>query len=519
MPGLLSIRPGLGSASKSAKSSRSATTSAAKHAAPPARGEKERSRVVQGAAGGPPSSALGQRGVYHRVPGFSPASPHILPMPAVAAAAAVARPKQVVSGLWGRIAYGKGNGLGIALQHKQQQRVGSEVSSSGSEHEINSVCLAEMVHDFMEEDESEVGKCGRVRCNCENTSTCGDCSLSTDSEDKSSFGGELAEVLQGLVPSVSFTERAIFNLVTAAVQEWNDDVELGSDEEPSRTLLMRHVMGSLRSSGYNAAICKSRWEHAGGFPGGDYEYIDVILGHGLSFSATATTERIIIDMDFRTQFEIVRPTPQFVALLQSVPKVFVGKSDRLQQIVNILCDAAKRSLKKNGMPLPPWRKPEYIRAKWFSSYRRTTNESPTFRDSPLAGRMALGMAAGTGWDSHFPVEIGCSFHQAVDTNRKLFLGKQKPEPEGVVRGANRALAHMQHEGKDFPLGVPWEWDPPANVQGRREERKVAAGLATVLREAGMIESNTSTMVDVVGASRHQERQRSGLSREFALERA
>ena len=39
-------------------------------------------------------------------------------------------------------------------------------------------------------------------------------------------------------------------------------------EQTSASLLRRAVMGHLRSQGFDAAVCKSRWEHSRGFPGG-----------------------------------------------------------------------------------------------------------------------------------------------------------------------------------------------------------------------------------------------------------
>lgn len=76
-------------------------------------------------------------------------------------------------------------------------------SSSGSEHEPNSVCLAAMVHEFMEEDEEGadellVGKCGRARCNC----GIGSCSAANShGEDENDdpgpkLGGEMREIFQ-----------------------------------------------------------------------------------------------------------------------------------------------------------------------------------------------------------------------------------------------------------------------------------------------------------------------------------
>jgi len=36
-------------------------------------------------------------------------------------------------------------------------------------------------------------------------------------------------------------------------------------------------------------------------------------------------------------------------------------------------EAAKQSLKKKGMHVPPWRRAEYVKAKWLSPYTRTAS--------------------------------------------------------------------------------------------------------------------------------------------------
>lgn len=84
------------------------------------------------------------------------------------------------------------------------------------------------------------------------------------------------------------------------------------------------------------------------------------------------SERVLIDIDFRSEFEIARPTKTYKAILQTVPYIFVGKTDRLQNIIAIVSEAAKQSLKKKGMHIPPWRKAEYVKAKWLSPYTRVT---------------------------------------------------------------------------------------------------------------------------------------------------
>lgn len=84
-------------------------------------------------------------------------------------------------------------------------------------------------------------------------------------------------------------------------------------------------------------------------------------------------ERVLIDIDFRSEFEIARPTGNYKTILQNLPFIFVGRSDRLQKVVSIVSEAAKQSLKKKGMHVPPWRKFEYMKAKWLSSHTRTTS--------------------------------------------------------------------------------------------------------------------------------------------------
>ncbi|XP_042459767.1 uncharacterized protein LOC122043256 [Zingiber officinale] len=99
----------------------------------------------------------------------------------------------------------------------------------------------------------------------------------------------------------------------------------------------------LRSLGYDATICKSRWDKNPSFPVGEHEYVDVVVG----------ADRLLVDAGFRSEFE-----------------VFVGQPHRLQQIVAVASEAAWQSLKKNGLHVSPWRQHEYMRTKWFSAYHR-----------------------------------------------------------------------------------------------------------------------------------------------------
>lgn len=82
------------------------------------------------------------------------------------------------------------------------------------------------------------------------------------------------------------------------------------------------------------------------------------------------SERLIIDIDFRSHFEIARAVESYDAILTTLPVVYVGSPPRLKQFLQVMVDAAKCSLKQNSMPLPPWRSLSYLQAKWYSKYER-----------------------------------------------------------------------------------------------------------------------------------------------------
>lgn len=237
--------------------------------------------------------------------------------------------------------------------------------SSAELFEPSSVCLTKMVQNFIEEtNEKQIAqKCGRNRCNCFN-------GISNDSSDdefdvSTGFGddlipkawyGDFSDTIKNLIQCATVSER---NLLadTSNIIEKNKICKQKDD-------LRRILTDELLFLGYNASICKSRWEKSPSYPAGEYEYIDVIV---------EGEERILIDIDFKSEFEIARPTGNYKTIIQSLPYIYVGKSDRLKQVVSIISEAAKQSLKKKGMHIPPWRKAEYMRAKWLSPHTRTTS--------------------------------------------------------------------------------------------------------------------------------------------------
>ncbi|XP_010505645.1 PREDICTED: uncharacterized protein LOC104782419 [Camelina sativa] len=122
----------------------------------------------------------------------------------------------------------------------------------------------------------------------------------------------------------------------------------------------------LRLSGYDAAVCSARWQGGGKVPGGDNEYIDIIL----SDTEVGQDDRLIVDIDFRSHFEIARAVDSYQRIMETLPVVYVGTVARLNQFLQVMVDAAKFSLKQNSMPLPPWRSLNYLRSKWHSPHKR-----------------------------------------------------------------------------------------------------------------------------------------------------
>ena len=81
----------------------------------------------------------------------------------------------------------------------------------------------------------------------------------------------------------------------------------------------------LRALGYDAAVCTSRWDKTPSHPAGEHEYIDAVVVE--SGSGAGATFRLVVEVDFRSEFEVARPTKAYRAVLQRLPSVFVGREE------------------------------------------------------------------------------------------------------------------------------------------------------------------------------------------------
>ncbi|KAE8723702.1 pyruvate kinase isozyme A [Hibiscus syriacus] len=202
------------------------------------------------------------------------------------------------------------------------------------------------------------------------------------------------------------------------------------------------ITDGLLTLGYDASICKSCWEKSPSFPAGEYEYIDVII----------EGERLLIDIDFRSEFELARSTKTYKSILQMLPSIFVGKADRLQKMIAIVSEAVKQCLKKKGMHIPPWRKAEYIKAKWLSPCSRITPSTPAF---------TTGNIKEYEFDSTDP----------EDKNQDGELG------EPIF-----SLSESSEEGKEENVKKE-EWQPPEiNPRISKIEVKIVNGFASAIED-------------------------------------
>lgn len=96
-------------------------------------------------------------------------------------------------------------------------------------------------------------------------------------------------------------------------------------------------------------------------PKGRHDYIDIVAANGT---------RYIVEINLAVEFEIARPTDKYLALLRAIPKVFAAEPEVLRGLINVMCVAAKESIRSAGMHIPPWRTREYMQEKWFSSHER-----------------------------------------------------------------------------------------------------------------------------------------------------
>ncbi|XP_030467791.1 uncharacterized protein LOC115686583 [Syzygium oleosum] len=207
-----------------------------------------------------------------------------------------------------------------------------------------------------------------------------------NAEESKKFWETQHQLLRGVLCRSTSTETRIRNATKEALKEVRAAAGIPCGCYPStaaadcRSCLMREVCVRLQSAGFNARICKSKWRSSSYMPSGEHTFVDVVDDSG---SPKKGEVRVIIELNFRAEFMIARACGDYDCLVQRLPEVFVGKVERLQGAIKILCAAAKKCMKEKKMHMGPWRKHRYMQAKWLGACERTAPLAP-------AGLSAIG---------------------------------------------------------------------------------------------------------------------------------
>ncbi|KAL8152085.1 hypothetical protein V2J09_021893 [Rumex salicifolius] len=132
-------------------------------------------------------------------------------------------------------------------------------------------------------------------------------------------------------------------------------------EMEKTTKLKKWLAMCLKRDGFDASFCYTSWHSTPDCPSGYYEYIDILERGG---------KRLIVDIDFKSQFEVARPTKSYLELSSHLPSIFVGGEEKVRKVVRVVCMAAEESMKERGLHIPPWRRSAYMNSKWLSDCTR-----------------------------------------------------------------------------------------------------------------------------------------------------
>ncbi|KAJ0448060.1 hypothetical protein HanRHA438_Chr17g0820241 [Helianthus annuus] len=139
-----------------------------------------------------------------------------------------------------------------------------------------------------------------------------------------------------------------------------------------RRCFQRVISDRLQHAGYSCGICKAKWMNLKQIPAGEHTYIEVLDNSNSKKGVT----RVIIELNLRTEFEMAKGSQEYNHLISRLPELYVGKTERLESLIKILCLASKRCMKDQKMHIAPWRKLKYMQAKWHGVRESESGLSP-----------------------------------------------------------------------------------------------------------------------------------------------
>ncbi|CAI9755161.1 unnamed protein product [Fraxinus pennsylvanica] len=259
----------------------------------------------------------------------------------------------------------------IPINHRILTCESQEIEFSGDPAAIN---LSDTVFEFLNE---ECEGLSPVSFDGENEDDAGDEEKNGNGNaEDNSFWETQNQLLQATLCKTSSIEssiRSITKETVKAAQQTGSFCGCGRQfNNGCRNCLMKEVCRRLRSAGFDSAICKSKWRSSQDIPSGEHTFLDV-----RDKSSSKKGEiRVIIELNFRAEFEMARANEEYNELIRKLPEIFVGKIERLLALLKILCSAGKKCMKEKKMHLAPWRKHRYMEAKYLRICERLTSTPP-----------------------------------------------------------------------------------------------------------------------------------------------
>ncbi len=158
--------------------------------------------------------------------------------------------------------------------------------------------------------------------------------------------------------------------------------------------------------------------------------------------AHATTNRFVVDLSFKEQFRIAKPTPRYQRLLECLPEHFVAPEASVAPLVNFMCHEMAQAFSATGVVLPPWRQTMSMLSKWAprkSVEEQVPRAAGALHALPVAaavGRRSTDMAAGQ-------VHVHWA-HATGAANNALQQAQQQQQQQGLG-GAFAAAAGLPQE--------------------------------------------------------------------------
>lgn len=191
----------------------------------------------------------------------------------------------------------------------------------------------------------------------------------SNAEESKIFWELQEELLQVTLCRTTSIETKIRKATKEALREMNSTGGINcicrkTAAESCRNCTQKEISKRLQIAGYNCVICKSKWRQSHEIPSGEHSYMEVMVDNNKNSTIGKGDTKIIIELNFRAQFEMARSKEEYDRLINRLPEVYVGKFSRLQNLIKILCAASKKCMKEKKMHMAPWRKHKYMLAKW-----------------------------------------------------------------------------------------------------------------------------------------------------------